>query len=173
MATIWKSRGTIGEGSTDGGTDMALDIVDERLHNFQLFYQGENPREILPHTQYYTHIVISVSDIDHPRPKRFERPGFYQVVGLRVNRADFLFAPFVFAPFDGRAKARVAHLPVDASVVRDPVTDHMTIALRFRNEPERNNIAHSKVLRSAEENERFVDRVVDESLTKNGVARAA
>jgi hypothetical protein len=43
--------------------------------------------------------------------------------------------------------------------------------VRFRNEPARNNIAHSKVVGSAEDNERFVDRVVDEFLTKNAIAR--
>jgi hypothetical protein len=43
--------------------------------------------------EYYTHIMIEVIDDDRqPRPERFPRPGFYQVVGLRVNDASFLFA---------------------------------------------------------------------------------
>jgi hypothetical protein len=171
MATIWKSRGTVGEGSTDGGTDLPLDIIDERLLRFQLFYQGENPREILPQTQHYSHIVISVTDIDGPRPGRFDRLGFYLVVGLQATDSEFLFAPFVFVPFDERAKARVADLPIDACVLHDPLTSHMTVTVQFRNEPERNNIAHSKVIQSGEENERFVDRVLDEFLAKNGIAR--
>jgi hypothetical protein len=44
--------------------------------------------------EYYTHIVIEVTDDDlHPSLERFPRPGFYQVVGLRVLDAGFLFEP--------------------------------------------------------------------------------
>jgi hypothetical protein len=42
----------------------------------------------------YTHIMIEVTDDDpEPCPDRFSRPGFYQVVGLRVPDANFLFEP--------------------------------------------------------------------------------
>lgn len=173
MATIWKSNGAIGEASTDNGTDMPLDIIDARLRGYELFYQGESPRAMLPRTTYYTHIVVSVTDVDHPRPSRFERQGFYQVVGLHVGKSDFLFEPFVFMPFDARAKAQVAHLPVEATVLRDPTTQHMAVSVCFRNEPQRNSIAHAQVVRSAADNEAFVDRVVGEFLTKNGIARPA
>lgn len=40
----------------------------------------------------------------------------------------------------GCAKAAVAHLPVDASVVRDPFTSHMTVEMQFRNDPRRHKI---------------------------------
>jgi hypothetical protein len=172
MATVWKSNGTIGhEDSTDRGTEMPLNIVEERLRDFKLFYQGESPKVMLPRTKYFTHVVISVTDIDHPRPERFERPGFYQVVGLRLDDAAFLFEPYLFVPFDARAKEQVADLPVDAFVVRDPVADDMTIAVRFRDAPQRNNIKHSKPVRSADDNEAFVDRVVGEFLSKNGIEK--
>lgn len=42
----------------------------------------------------YSHVLIEVSeDEPQPRPERFSRPGFYQVVGLRVPDAGFLFEP--------------------------------------------------------------------------------
>lgn len=171
MATIWKSRGAIGEGSTDAGTNIPLGVIDERLHAYRLFYQGENPRPMMPRTQYYTYLVIEVSDaVDQPRSDRFARLGFYQVAGLRVEDAEFLFEPYVFAPFDARAKAQVANLSVDAVVTRDPGTDYMTVDLRFRDAPDRNNVAHSKIVEGAEDNERFVDRVVGEFFTKNALA---
>ena len=44
--------------------------------------------------EYYTHIMIEVSDDDpQPRSYRFQRPGFYQVVDLPVPDAGFLFEP--------------------------------------------------------------------------------
>jgi hypothetical protein len=171
MATIWKSCGTVGEDSTDAGTDIPLEIIDERLHAYRLFYQGENPRPMHPQTKYYTHVVVEVSAaIAEPRSKRLGKPGYYQVVGLGMDDADFLFEPYTFAPFDARAKAKVANLPVDAVVTRDPVTDYMTVDVRFRDAPDRNKVAHSKIVQSAENNEQFVDRVVGEFLTKNALA---
>jgi hypothetical protein len=170
MATIWKSKGTIGEGSTDSGTDIALDVIDERLREFKLFYQGENPGHILPQSHYYEHIVLSVTDVAEPhRPERLTRPGFYLVVGLRVNDAGFLLEPYIFAPFDARPKGQVAHLRVDASVTRDPVSDYMTVDVRFQDAPDRNNLNHSKPVRNAADNETFVDRVVGEFFAKNGL----
>lgn len=172
MATIWKSKGTVGEGSTDGGTDMPLDVIDERLRNFKLFYQGESPRSILPQSRYYEYTLLSVTDVAEPRrPERLSHPGFYQVIGLRVNDAGFLLEPYVFIPFDALAKALVADLPVDARVNRDPVANHMTVEVRFRDQLDRNNIKHSKVVESAHDNEEFVKRIVGEFFTMNGIAR--
>jgi len=50
---------------------------------------------MLPHSrEYFVHVMIEVVDDDpHPRPDRFTRPGFYQVVGLRGPDAGFLFEP--------------------------------------------------------------------------------
>jgi len=170
MATIWKSKGTVGEGSMDSGTDMPVNIVDERLRGFKLFYQGENPRPILPRSDYYAHIVLSVTDVAEPhRPERIARSGFYLVVGLQVKDADFLFEPYVFVPFDAQAKNLVARLPVDATVVRDPVSDYMTVDVRFRDQPGRIKVALSKLVTSADENEKFVDAVVGEFFAHNGI----
>jgi hypothetical protein len=48
---------------------------------------------MLPQSRDYTHVMIEVRDDDlHPRLEKFTRPGFYQVVGLRVPDAWFLFA---------------------------------------------------------------------------------
>jgi len=93
VATIWKSTGTVGPDSTDAGTQMPLDVIDERLKDFRLFYHGKRPRTMLPRGRgyHYQHIVIEVTTLDEPLPVRFPLVGFYQVVGLRVLNAGFLF----------------------------------------------------------------------------------
>jgi hypothetical protein len=79
VATIYKSRGTVGPDSLDAGTLMRLDVIDQRLKDFHVFYHGEKPKTMLPQSrEYYTHIMIEVTDDDpQPRPHRFARPGFY------------------------------------------------------------------------------------------------
>ena len=77
------------------GKSMRLDVIDKRLKDFRVFYHGERPKTMLPQSrEYYTHIVIEVADDDLQHLERFPRPGFYQVVGLRVPNAGFLFDPF-------------------------------------------------------------------------------
>jgi len=95
MAIIFRSRGTVGPGSLDTGTPVALEVIDKRLRDFRVFHHGERPKTMLPQSrEYYTHVMIEVTDDDpQPRPERFRRPGFYQVVGLRVPDATFLFEP--------------------------------------------------------------------------------
>jgi hypothetical protein len=95
MAIIWRSRGTVGLGSLDAGTPMPLDVIDKRLKAFRIFCHGERPKTMLPQSrESYVHVMIEVTDDDpQPRPDRFQRPGFYQVVGLRVQDAGILFAP--------------------------------------------------------------------------------
>jgi len=95
MAMIFKSRGTVGPGSRDNGTPMALVVIDERLKGFRVFCHGEKPKTMLPQTrECYTHIMIQVADENlQPQLERFSRAGFYQVVGLRVSDASFLFEP--------------------------------------------------------------------------------
>jgi hypothetical protein len=95
MAIIWKSHGTLGPGSLGAGKSMPLDLIDKRLKGFRIFYHGELPKTMLPQSrEYYTHIMIEVTDDDlRPHLERFHRPGFYQVVGLRVPDAGFLFQP--------------------------------------------------------------------------------
>jgi hypothetical protein len=94
MAIIWKSRGTVGPGSMGAGMSMPLDVIDKRLKDFRIFCHGETPKTMLPQSrESYVHVMIEVTDDDpQPRPERFPRPGFYQVVGLRVQDAVFLFA---------------------------------------------------------------------------------
>ena len=95
MAVIWRSRGTVGPGSLGAGMSMPLDVIDKRLKAFRIFCHGERPKTMLPQSrEEYVHVMIEVTDDDpHPRPERFPRPGFYQVVGLRVQDAGFLFEP--------------------------------------------------------------------------------
>jgi hypothetical protein len=95
MAIIRKPRGTVGVGSMDAGTPMALDVIDQRLKDFRVFCHGERPRTMLPQSrQEYIHILVEVSEDDlKPYLERFPRAGFYQVVGLRVRDAGFLFEP--------------------------------------------------------------------------------
>ena len=95
MAIIWKSYGTIGPGSLGAGKSMPLSVVDKRLKDFRIFCHGERPKTMLPQSrEHYTHIMVEVTDDDpEPRPERFPRPGFYQVVGLRPRDAGFLFEP--------------------------------------------------------------------------------
>jgi hypothetical protein len=85
MALIWKSHGTVGPGSLGGCHSMPLDVIDKHLKDFRVFNHGERPKTVLPQRrEHYTHIMIEVTDDDpEPRPDRFPRPGFYQVVGLR------------------------------------------------------------------------------------------
>lgn len=72
---------------------MPLAVIDDRLKNFRVFCHGKQPRTMLPQSrEYYTHIVIEVTaDDPQPRPDRFQRAGFYQVVGLSPRDASFLF----------------------------------------------------------------------------------
>jgi hypothetical protein len=94
MAIIWQSRGTLGPGSLGSGKSMALEVIDKRLKDFRVFYHGERPKTMLPQSrEHYAHIMIEVIEEDlRPDLERFTRPGFYQVVGLRVPDAWFLFA---------------------------------------------------------------------------------
>jgi len=75
------------------GKSMPLDIIDKRLKNFRIFYHGDRPKTMLPQSrENYTHVMIEVIEDDlRPQLERFSRPGFYQVVGLRVPDAGFLF----------------------------------------------------------------------------------
>ena len=100
MAIIWKSRGTVGPGSLDAGTSMPLAAIDTCLGDFRVFWHGERPKTMLPQSrEYYIHVMIEVTDDDlQPQLERFSRPGFYQVVGLRVANAGFLFE---FKPCNG------------------------------------------------------------------------
>jgi hypothetical protein len=95
VAIVWRSRGTVGPGSLGAAKSMPLDVIDKRLKDFRIFCHGEKPKTMLPQSrEYYTHIMIEVTDEDsQPRPERFQQPGFYQVVGLRVPDAGFLFEP--------------------------------------------------------------------------------
>ena len=96
MAIVWKSRGTVGPGSLGAGKSMPLDVIEKRLTGFRIFCHGAQPRTMLPQSrEYYMHIVIEVTEDDlKPHLERFSRAGFYQVVGLRVPEAGFLFEPF-------------------------------------------------------------------------------
>lgn len=93
MAIIWKSRGTVAPGSRDPGTPMRLDVIDRRLKDHRIFRHGKRPRTMFPLSREdYLHVLIEVTDDEpQPRPERFSRTGFYQVVGLRVHDAAFLF----------------------------------------------------------------------------------
>jgi hypothetical protein len=106
VAIVWKSRGTVGPGSLGAGKSMPLDVIEKRLTAFRVFCHGEQPKTMLPQSrEYYTHIMIEVTDDDmKPRLERFPRPGFYQVVGLRVGDAGFLFEPLSIS---ARARRRV------------------------------------------------------------------
>jgi hypothetical protein len=74
---------------------MALDVITERLAGFRLLCHGDRPKTMLPQSrEHYTHILIEVTAEDlQPHLDRFQRPGFYQVVGLRPSDAGFLFEP--------------------------------------------------------------------------------
>lgn len=95
MAIVWKSRGTVGPGSLGAGKTMPLEVIEKRLTGFRVFCHGEQPKTMLPQSrEYYTHIMIEVTEADlQSCLERFPRPGFYQVVGLRVPDAGFLFEP--------------------------------------------------------------------------------
>jgi hypothetical protein len=94
MAVIFRSHGTVGPSSLDGGTAMPLTVIDKRLKGYRIFYHGNMPKTMLPQLRNdYLHIMIQVTEADLPRPERFPHIGFYQVVGLRVREAGFLFGP--------------------------------------------------------------------------------
>jgi hypothetical protein len=91
MSVIWKSRGTVGPGSTDAGTyHLPLRLIDERLARYKVHFQGEEPKPIAPATTYFNHVVVEVTGLDEPTA-RFDRRGFYRVLGLHVEDAGFLF----------------------------------------------------------------------------------
>ena len=72
---------------------MSLEVIDTRLKKFRIFWHGERPKTMLPQgREEYIHILIEVTEDDlKPQLERFPRAGFYQVVGLRVRDAGFLF----------------------------------------------------------------------------------
>jgi hypothetical protein len=92
MAAIWMTNETVGAGSTGPAVDLALELIDERLAHYKVHFQGEDPKEIAPVTPYYSHVVVEVSGIDTPTA-RFDRQGFYRVLGLHAEDAGFLVAP--------------------------------------------------------------------------------
>jgi hypothetical protein len=91
MAAIWMSNGKVGHGSTGLAVDLPLRLIEERLCFYKVHYQGEDPTEIAPVTQYYSHVIVEVSGIDDPTA-RFTRQGFYRVLGLHTDDAGFLTA---------------------------------------------------------------------------------
>jgi hypothetical protein len=93
VAIVWRSHGTVGPGSLGAGKSLPLDVIERRLKDFRIFCHGECPKTMLPQSrEYFVHVMIEVTDDDpQPRPDRFPRPGFYQVVGLRACDAGFLF----------------------------------------------------------------------------------
>jgi hypothetical protein len=92
MAVIWKSRGTIGSEATDAGTFFPLALIDDRLLGYKLLFRGENPRPFAPATTYFKYVIVEVTGLDEPTAT-FDRRGFYLVLGLDVEDADFLFEP--------------------------------------------------------------------------------
>jgi hypothetical protein len=92
MAAIYRTTGARGEGATDPGIEMPLETVERRLKSYPCAFRGESPPQILPVTQYWTHLVIAISNLDDKTPK-FPRNGYYSVIGLQVRDAGFLFQP--------------------------------------------------------------------------------
>jgi hypothetical protein len=92
MASIRMSNGKVGHGSTGPAVDLPLRLIEERLCLYKVHYEGADPKEIAPVTQYYSHVVVEVSGIDDPTV-RFTRQGFYRVLGLHTDDAGFLTAP--------------------------------------------------------------------------------
>jgi hypothetical protein len=92
MATIFKSTGGFGEGSTDSGTPVPLSVIASRLrlHNLEVQYVGtKEPR--LPANKVscnYDHIFIEVTELD-PKVAVFPNPGFCFVSKLPVRDAGF------------------------------------------------------------------------------------
>jgi hypothetical protein len=82
-------------GFTGRRQSTPLSIIDKRLKDYRVFCHGERPKTMLPQSrEHYTRIMIEVTDDDpEPRPDRFSKPGFYQVVGLRQRDASLLFEP--------------------------------------------------------------------------------
>jgi hypothetical protein len=74
---------------------MPLGVIDKSLKAFRIFCHGEKPKTMLPQSrEHYIHIMIQVTDDVSSRSLNgFPGPGFYQVVGLRVPDATFLFEP--------------------------------------------------------------------------------
>lgn len=90
MATIWKSRGTIGPASTDSGTVMPLWLIEERLRHYPLLYLGEQACAIEPTSAFFLYILIEVTELDEPTA-RFTQRGFYRIAGLQLQQASFLY----------------------------------------------------------------------------------
>lgn len=92
MAAIYKSTGGVGNGSTDPGLAIPLDVIADRLRGNACVYLGRRPRVIEPIHQYWTYIVIEVAPQDQPVGP-FTQWGFHFVADLTVDTAGFLFAP--------------------------------------------------------------------------------
>jgi len=71
---------------------MPLAAIAERLGKYELHYLGAESKPIEPTTTYAEHIVIEVSRVDTPFD-RFDKPGYYHVLGLPARDAGFLFVP--------------------------------------------------------------------------------
>ena len=93
MAVIWKSRGTLGAGSTDSGTCLPLALIEDRLFGVhKVLYRGEESRPIADPKPDFEYVVVEVTGLDIQTPM-FDRRGFYLVLGLHADDAAFLVEP--------------------------------------------------------------------------------
>jgi hypothetical protein len=92
MAVVWKSRGDVGPTSTATGTELPLAVVEDRLfeYAYRVFFRGAEPRLIAPAATDFTYVVIEVTLLDQ-LSSTFDRRGYYLVLGLLPDEADFLF----------------------------------------------------------------------------------
>lgn len=93
MATIYRSRGTVGVGSTDPGQPQTLTTLERRLRNrgIRVHYLGPEPRPIHPPGEWLLYTVIKIGPEDTPGGIFSER-GFYYVDGLHAEDSGFLTA---------------------------------------------------------------------------------
>jgi hypothetical protein len=72
---------------------LPLALIEDRLLGLhKVLFRGDVPRELAPPTTDFSYVVVEVTGLDIPTAM-FDRRGFYLVLGLRVDEADFLFEP--------------------------------------------------------------------------------
>jgi len=64
VAIIWRSRDTVGLARWAPASRCRPDVVDKRLKDFRVFYHGERPKTMLPHSrEYYVRVMIEVGEM--------------------------------------------------------------------------------------------------------------
>ena len=91
MANVYKVKEGGGEGRTDEGTAIEIELFMRRLGTRVCQYLGTEPPvfDSSNPTDYYRHIVIEIGESEINQ--RFHKAGFYVVADVDAMQSDFIY----------------------------------------------------------------------------------